>query len=55
MKYRLDNSSQREVLDQISSLDDSLEDVNIQVMCSIILYKFVSNQNKLMSYNGLIL
>lgn len=35
MKYRLDNSSQREVLDQISSLDDSLEDVNIQVMCSI--------------------
>lgn len=35
MKYRLDNSSQREVLDQISNLDDSLEGVNIQVKFSI--------------------
>jgi len=31
MKYILDNSSQQEVLDQITKLDDSLEDVNIQV------------------------
>lgn len=31
MKYKLDNSSQQEVLDQITKLDDSLEDVNIQV------------------------
>jgi len=31
MKYKLDNSSQKEVLDQITKLDDSLEDVNIQV------------------------
>lgn len=31
MKYRLDNSSQQNVLDQITNLDDSLEDVNIQV------------------------
>lgn len=32
MKYKLDNSSQQEVLDQITKLDDSLEDVNIQVI-----------------------
>jgi len=31
MKYKLNNSSQQEVLDQITKLDDSLEDVNIQV------------------------
>jgi len=31
MKYKLDNSSQQEVLDQITKLDDSLEDVNIEV------------------------
>lgn len=31
MKYKLDNSSQNEVLDRIMKLDDSLEDVNIQV------------------------
>lgn len=31
MKYKLDNSSQQEVLDQITKLDISLEDVNIQV------------------------
>jgi len=31
MKYKLDNSLQQEVLDQITKLDDSLEDVNIQV------------------------
>lgn len=31
MKYKLDNSSQQEVLDQITKLDNSLEDVNIQV------------------------
>lgn len=31
MKYKLDNSTQQEVLDQITKLDDSLEDVNIQV------------------------
>lgn len=31
MKYKLDNNSQQEVLDQITKLDDSLEDVNIQV------------------------
>lgn len=31
MKYKLDNSSQHEVLDRIMKLDDSLEDVNIQV------------------------
>lgn len=32
MKYRLDNSSQKEVLDQITKLEDSLEDVNIHVI-----------------------
>lgn len=32
MKYRLDNNSQQNVLDQITNLDDSLEDVNIQVI-----------------------
>lgn len=31
MKYKLDNSSQKEVLEHIMKLDDSLEDVNIQV------------------------
>lgn len=36
MKYKLDNSSQREVLDQITKLDDSLEDVNIQVKFDIL-------------------
>lgn len=41
MKYKLDNSSQQEVLDQITKLDDSLEDVNIQVKFKhFILFKF---------------
>lgn len=39
MKYRLDNSSQQEVLDQITKLDDSLEDVNIQVIFLLIFFK----------------
>lgn len=37
MKYRLDNSSQQNVLDQITNLDDSLEDVNIQVIFNTLL------------------
>jgi len=36
MKYKLDNSSQKEVLDHIMKLDDSLEDVNIQVKFNIL-------------------
>lgn len=41
MKYKLDNSSQKEVLDQITKLDDSLEDVNIQVkLNNFVLFKF---------------
>lgn len=35
MKYILDNSTQHEVLDQITKLDDSLENVNIQVKLNI--------------------
>lgn len=35
MKYILDNSTQKEVLDQITKLDDHLEDVNIQVKLNI--------------------
>lgn len=47
MKYRLDNSSQQEVLDQITKLDDSLEDVNIQVIFLLIFLKIF---NKLISF-----
>lgn len=42
MKYKLDSSSQKEVLDHIMKLDDSLEDVNIQVKLNVLfLYNFV--------------
>ncbi|XP_050441172.1 N-alpha-acetyltransferase 16, NatA auxiliary subunit [Adelges cooleyi] len=36
MKYKLDNSSQQEVLAQITKLDDSLEDVDIQTCGDIL-------------------
>jgi len=46
MKYKLDNSSQKEVLDQITKLDDSLEDVNIQVKLNnfVLLKFFITNK-----------
>lgn len=40
MKYKLDNSSQHEVLDRIMKLDDSLEDVNIQVNLNTYILNF---------------
>lgn len=49
MKYKLDKSSQQEVLDQITKLESSLEDVNIQVKLFIYLnfyklkYAFIHN------------
>lgn len=43
MKYMLDNSTQQEVLDQITNLHDSLEDVNIQVKLNILIFLFLFN------------
>lgn len=48
MKYILDNSSQQEVLDQITKLDDSLEDVNIQVKFNkfVLFTFFLTNKHR---------
>ncbi|KAE9543851.1 hypothetical protein AGLY_001975 [Aphis glycines] len=43
MKYKLDNSTQQEVLDQITKLDDSLENVNIQT-CTDILNSLINGE-----------